>query len=594
MAIDLTGISNVNEFYSHHYLDSVLEGDLKGLFTKWKESEEKSPVQNLEGLTAKFFKAKSQTMGNKVDSEIEGISTEWHLALLAALGYNASFQKKYLDNGNAIDVLLAEQKYESEYLWAIEIPFISEETSIFDYFLFTNKNEEDYVVATLEEVINETFRQNEAPKWILVLTGQKILLLNRHKWGQGKYLMFDLDEILGRKQQETLKATAALLSKDSLLPEEGDVLLDTLDENSHKHAFSVSEDLKYGIRKAVELLGNEYIYYRSKVAKQKIYGDPELANKLTQESLSYMYRLLFLFYAESRGEELNLVPVKSEEYRLGYSLESLRDLEQVPLITEKAREGYYLHESLKILFEIINDGYGNERQLNYEFDTNEYIDNGFDIKGLRSPLFDSKQTPLLSSIKIRNVVLQNIIQLLSLSKEGSKQRGRISYAQLGINQLGAVYEGLLSYSGFFAEERLFEVKPEGSKDFDEVYFVPESKIGDYKETEFVYEKDEIGHSIKKVHERGTYIFRLAGRDREKSASYYTPEVLTQSLVKYSLKELLKGKTADEILELKVCEPAMGSGAFLNETINQLAEAYLDLKQKELKQTIPVDEYTKEK
>ncbi|MDR1643024.1 MAG: class I SAM-dependent DNA methyltransferase, partial [Clostridiales bacterium] len=74
--------------------------------------------------------------------------------------------------------------------------------------------------------------------------------------------------------------------------------------------------------------------------------------------------------------------------------------------------------------------------------------------------------------------------------------------------------------------------------------------------------------------------RLAGREREKSASYYTPEVLTQCLVKYALKELLKDKTSDDILKLAICEPAMGSAAFLNEAVNQLAEAYIELKQKE--------------
>ena len=57
-------------------------------------------------------------------------------------------------------------------------------------------------------------------------------------------------------------------------------------------------------------------------------------------------------------------------------------------------------------------------------------------------------------------------------------------------------------------------------------------------------------------------------------------------MKYALKELLEGKTADEILQLTVCEPAMGSAAFLNEVINQLAEAYLDRKQKELGHSIP--------
>jgi type II restriction/modification system DNA methylase subunit YeeA len=96
------------------------------------------------------------------------------------------------------------------------------------------------------------------------------------------------------------------------------------------------------------------------------------------------------------------------------------------------------------------------------------------------------------------------------------------------------------------------------------------------------------------HQRGDFVYRLAGRNREKSASYYTPESLTQCLVKYALKELLPGKTADEILRLTVCEMAVGSAAFINEAVNQLAEAYLRLKQKETGKTIPHDAYAREK
>jgi len=74
-------------------------------------------------------------------------------------------------------------------------------------------------------------------------------------------------------------------------------------------------------------------------------------------------------------------------------------------------------------------------------------------------------------------------------------------------------------------------------------------------------------------------------------------VLTKSLVKYALKELLEmdedgriGKKADEILSLTVCEPAMGSAAFLNEAINQLSVAYLHQKQLETKEKITHDKY----
>jgi hypothetical protein len=119
--------------------------------------------------------------------------------------------------------------------------------------------------------------------------------------------------------------------------------------------------------------------------------------------------------------------------------------------------------------------------------------------------------------------------------------------------------------------------------------VPASKINQYTDAERLFGGEP------RQYKKGTFIYRLAGRAREKSASYYTPEVLTKCLVEHALKELLPTcQTADDILKLTVCEPAMGSAAFLNEAINQLAEAYLQVKQKELGQTIPHDQYTEEK
>lgn len=138
---------------------------------------------------------------------------------------------------------------------------------------------------------------------------------------------------------------------------------------------------------------------------------------------------------------------------------------------------------------------------------------------------------------------------------------------------------------------MYEVKRAGDKfnELDVGYFVKENELENYDEkTERVrYESGEKKGQLR-MYEKGTFIYRLAGREREKSASYYTPEVLTKCLVKYALKELLKDKTADEILHLTVCEPAMGSAAFLNEAINQLAEAYLTKKQEELGETISYD------
>ena len=59
----------------------------------------------------------------------------------------------------------------------------------------------------------------------------------------------------------------------------------------------------------------------------------------------------------------------------------------------------------------------------------------------------------------------------------------------------------------------------------------------------------------KKYERGSFLYRLAGRNRQKSASYYTPEVLTNCQIKYTLKEALVGRSAAEILELKLLKMA---------------------------------------
>ena len=192
--------------------------------------------------------------------------------------------------------------------------------------------------------------------------------------------------------------------------------------------------------------------------------------------------------------------------------------------------------------------------------------------------------------------LQQVIRLMSLTRPAKGRRGRISYAQLGINQLGAVYEALLSYRGFFAEEDLYEVKKAGDHDhpLKNARFVPARELDDYTEDERVYDNDDDGHRRLRVHPRGRFIHRLAGRDQQETASYYTPEPLTRCVVKYALRELVSDDMpVDRILDLTVCGPAMGSAAFLNEAVSQLAEKYLERKQRELGERIPHADYAGE-
>ena len=576
MGIDLTGVTNENEFYTHHYLAAILEGDLKPLYEAWSQ-QERPPWEGLRALARPF-----QAIQRESDpAERQALRRKWFGDLFSVLGYSLTPEVIELEDGSLLPLAgqIARANGQPD-LWVLASPG-NDGTGA----TLTGEDEEDPLAVQEEILTKQVFAAPEPPRWVLLYGAKQLLLLDRTKWPSKRFLRFDLEEILGRRESSTLRATAALLHRDSVCPADQVSLLDRLDENSHKHAFAVSEDLKYSAREAVELLGNEAVWYLREVLKEGVYGK-DLAEQLTRECLRYLYRLLFLFYVEAR-EELGYAPMKSEEYRTGYSLESLRDAAEAELSTDEDRNGYFLHHSLQALFRLIHDGW------RHELKPEQLGDHNFRMEPLRCDLFDPARTPLLNRVRLRNHVLQRVVELLSLSREGRGRRGRISYSQLGINQLGAVYEGLLSYTGFFVEEKdgLYEVKPEGEQydPLKQAFFVPRSALAEYKDEEKVYDNGRLVH-----HSQGSFVYRLAGRNRQKSASYYTPDVLTQCVVKYALKELLKDKSADDILNLNICEPALGSGAFLNEAVNQLADAYLERKQRETGRVIGHDDYLLEK
>ena len=615
-ATTFAGIHNENEFYSHHYLSEIFTGDIRDTVARWRDAAEsaggasagaRTPYEALRALARDYLQFRRQfALARRHEARV-GRQRRWFAQLLGALGYGYEPHNHLLEDGDEVPVLFAGSQHGSVALLILGAYYgaAGEDEDPLDLKPHPAQyhGEAPPPEALLREswsdiVTRRIFGQPHPPRWIILLSPGHVILIERGKWTHNRLLRFDLDDVLGRREDHTLKAAAALLHRECLLPEQGASLLDSLDDNSHKHAFAVSEDLKYALRESIELIGNEAIWYLREVAKDRVYHrrDEAMAGELGLQALRYMYRLLFLFYIEARPD-LGYAPIEAEAYRKGYGLERLRDLEMVRLTSEESLNGYYLHHSIQTLFRLIRDGF--EGPGGDLFAKGGPRTHGFSIRALDSRLFRDDAMPLLNRVKLRNRVLQRMIRLMSLSRPAKGRRGRrgrISYAQLGINQLGAVYEALLSYRGFFAEEDLYEVKKAGDApdDLASAWFVPARDLGEYRDEEKVYDRDEQGRKKLRVHPKGTFVYRLAGRDRQKSASYYTPESLTRCVVKYALKELIPDDMpADRILELTVCEPAMGSAAFLNEAVNQLAEKYLDRKQGELGQRIPHAEYADE-
>ncbi|WP_431710459.1 DNA methyltransferase [Glutamicibacter uratoxydans] len=441
--------------------------------------------------------------------------------------------------------------------------------------------------------VSEIYLGDQAPNFVVVMAGKWLILTEPERWAEGRYLAVDVLLVADRndtKRGQEVDRFLAIFGRESLLPSpEGDIWWTGILESSVKHTVGVSQDLREGIRRSIEIIANDVLTRRT---AQGLPLDEVDGQELAKQSLRFLYRILFLLYAEA-SPELGVLPVGVGEYNEGYGLDRLRELTLVEIHEDRSRRGTHIYQSLNGLFKLVDKGH-TPKAHGKKSAENE----GLRFDALKADLFAETATSFINEVKLSNSALQRVLQHLLLSKESKgKDRGFISYAELGINQLGAVYEGLMSYTGFIAETDLHEVAKNGDATKGS-WVVPTDRSASIDSKHFIKIRNErTGEPETVVHPRGSFVFRLAGRERQQSASYYTPEVLTKFVVSQALEELLdqdgEMTAADDILALTVCEPALGSGAFAIEAVRQLAAEYLKRKQVELDRKIPADQYPQE-
>ncbi|HMR95237.1 MAG TPA: hypothetical protein PKE05_06830 [Microthrixaceae bacterium] len=669
-------ITNRAEFFSDHYLNARLKADLGPLRAAWDTAEGRDLPTARVGLrsaprpffaarAAAFEAAQSATSPSGRARRDDAVCA-LHDVVLHALGFGAATSGSKVDAGRAMlelsraggtDTLVVSAAAHVRtptglLLVALDCGLATDVDELFDDGsadtgaagvgaagdLFEagllisplHRDGGQHVVAVAADAPGELFSTDDPPRFVLLVAGTVVLLAERSKWAEGRFLAVDLDAAFERADTTRggeLDTIAALFSADALVPghldADGDAasVIDGFIDASQRHAVGVSKELRDGMRRSVEILGDEVRRQRYAETQRRhdvrYAGERVDARELRLQCLRYLYRLIVLLYAESRPE-LGVLPVGDDAYRAGYSLDRLRDLVLVELTDDHARNGHHFQDSLDLLFGLVNrgnhaehaqlsllaaaqdDGSGSDPVRSHE----DYLE----FPGLDATIFDPAATPLLDGVTLRNEALQQVLSLLMVSpgRKRDDQAGFISYAELGINQLGAVYEGLMAYTGFFATEDLFEVA-KGGDPSDGTWMVPVADADAYPDDVFVTRTDaDTGVTERVRHPEGSFVYRLAGRDRQRSASYYTPEVLTQCVVRHALAELLgtddharvpggsAGITqATEILELTVCEPALGSGAFLNEAINQLAAEYLRRRQAERGEVLDAERYQRE-
>ncbi|MEV6986999.1 class I SAM-dependent DNA methyltransferase [Sphaerisporangium sp. NPDC051017] len=678
MSTDFDSFSNRGEYFSAHYFADQLGTDLKkGLFTTWasRESDENDPrktprellralrtpylTENLRPYFAETTQADAEDearLATHNNPEWAKRLAEWHQMVLHALGYDTTPAELTVHRAGRDHTLTV--AYHGHGIIALDCGWSAANDAAL------NVDGAGRLLSPLRISASESYETGAAltswlfqselgeaggphPRFVLLLCGGVILLADRHVWSEGRYLAANLDAALERNdraQQGELATIAALFSLDMLRPGENDQsrAIDALLKSSSDNASGVSSELRHGLQRSVEIIANEVLIRMAEPQNDVTPADIEspkisFARELTREALRYLYRLLFLLYAEARPE-LGILPADDGSYEAGYSMARLRELveREEELIEEEARNGFHLFESLDVLFNKVNFGhreYGTEPDDDQPGDDEETrlakaarrgADRGLRFEPLRSELFeptairligtgvldprcDEDNDPRWLDLRLRNVALHEVLRLLTMKKGKRGERGGfISYRNLGINQLGAVYEGLMSYTGIIADEELCEVAKGGDPEQGS-WLIPSRRMDQYPDATLVhYGEADARKGLRgpKKYDKGSFVYRLAGRAREISASYYTPESLTKVTVELTLKHRLDQERdengnvirtrASELLKYKICEPALGSGAFLNEAINQIADEYLRRRQEELGITIPTADAITEK
>lgn len=298
--------------------------------------------------------------------------------------------------------------------------------------------------------------------------------------------------------------------------------LDLALDRSVRYAEEVEEALKPRAYRAVEALCRGFVAAHE-ISPEDVARDDELAETLLDNSLTLLFRLLFLLYAEAR----DLLPVRTNRAYRRKSLLGLREraAEQRDEGEELFPRGRDYWSDLHDLFRIV-DGDPEWRQVGIP------IYNG--------GLFDPEKHPWLEEHYVADPQLAEALDLLSRTEDPETgELHYVDYGPLDVRNLGSIYEGLLEHRIRVAEEDL----PSLEEDDQEA---PDT-----------------------VSDQELYLANEEG-ERKTTGSYYTPDYVVEYIVEESLGPLVEGRQPAEILELNVLDPAMGSGHFLVEATSYLA------------------------
>ena len=335
--------------------------------------------------------------------------------------------------------------------------------------------------------------------------------------------LFALTEV---ERRHALKVFALVFRREAFLPGAADA------RTFHQRA--IAEGRFYEERVAANLSNLVFSQVFPGLARAIAAAEPDAPlPEVREAALLLLYRLLFILYAEDR----DLLPVRDERYD-DYAL---RDKVRGDVGRRKDR-GDVFSETAARYWSVVAD-------------LCRAIDQGDVAIGLppyNGGLFDRERAPLLDRIRLGDRAMADVIDALSF-EQGPTGRRYINYRDLGVRQLGSIYERLLEHELVREGDRM-AIRPnifarKGSGNYytpdDLVGLIVEETIGPLVRGRMDAFEAQAGRMPADGPQRERAIARLAALD-----------------------------PAEKILELKVCDPAMGSGHFLVSLVDYLTDGVI--------------------
>ena len=444
----------------------------------------------------------------------------------------------------------------------------------------------------------------------VLFNGVALRLISAPRGESSGWMDFRFVDLINTAGRPLCSALRLLLSEQRLLALPREQRLAALLMSSRKYQNEVSERLSEQVLHALyELLRGFQAAHDSsggKLLREPLSEDGD-RNDVYRGLLSVILRLVFLLYAEERG----MLP-EDESFARYYSLTGLYQhlREDAALNPDTMDQRFGAWAQLLVLFRLIHDGTRADR-----------TGGAVSLPERRGALFDpdrfrflegrsgggARQTHerVLPPHVSDGVVYRVLEKLLVLDGE------RISYRTLDVEQIGSVYETIMGFRLETAAGRSVAIKPAkklgapNTIDLDALLAQPNARRGRWLQerayrsiTESVAKLlrdaetvDDLHAALDRVLDKdatsdivpcGALVLQ-PNEERRRSGSHYTPRELTDPIVRHTLAPLLdrlrgedgRAPTPAQILDLKICDPAMGSGAFLVETCRQLADALID-------------------